>query len=167
MRALKAGQVLDHFCSVGTWVNWDNTVDQFLHGDREAEVTGIACAWIPTNRAIREAGAKGLNLFITHEPAFYRAYEEPPSGKELAGRKRALLDELGITVLRCHDTWDRMPEFGIPDAWAEWLGFPTAAGTSASATAERPSSPSRNSPSSRGIDDKHCLHSCAFVFFRG
>jgi putative NIF3 family GTP cyclohydrolase 1 type 2 len=28
-----------------------------------------------------------------------------------------------MTLLRCHDTWDRMPEFGIPDAWARFLGF--------------------------------------------
>ncbi len=30
-----------------------------------------------------------------------------------------------MVLLRCHDTWDRMPDVGIPDAWAEWLGFPT------------------------------------------
>ena len=27
--------------------------------------------------------------------------------------------------MRCHDTWDRMPEVAIPDAWARFLGFPT------------------------------------------
>jgi putative NIF3 family GTP cyclohydrolase 1 type 2 len=30
-----------------------------------------------------------------------------------------------MTLLRCHDTWDRMPEVGIPDSWASFLGFPT------------------------------------------
>ena len=68
---MKAGDVMMHFQEVGQWVNWDKTCDQFLHGSPEAEVKGIATAWIPTNEAIRDASEKGCNLFVTHEPAFY------------------------------------------------------------------------------------------------
>jgi len=122
---MKARDVMDHFREVGTWVDWANTCDRFLHGDPDAEVRGIATAWIPTNAALREAAATGLNLFVTHEPAFCRGYRGTASGDRAAQQKRELLDELGITLMRCHDTWDRMPEVGIPDAWARFLGFDT------------------------------------------
>ena len=122
---VKAREVMDHFREVGRWVDWEKTCDQFLHGDPDVEVKGIAAAWIATNQAIREASEKGCNLFITHEPAFYPGYEETRSGAELILRKKALLDQLGITLMRCHDTWDRMPEYGIPDAWASFLAFET------------------------------------------
>ena len=124
---MKAREVMAHFQQVGTWVNWDRTCDQFLHGDPDVEVKGIAAAWIPTHAALEQASDKGLNLFITHEPAFLDAYQGTLTGDELIGRKKALLDESGITLMRCHDTWDRMPQFGIPDAWAEFLGFHTEA----------------------------------------
>lgn len=122
---MKAREILEHFQKVGAWVDWDTTCDRFLHGDPGARVTGIAVAWIPTNDAIRRASEKGCNLFITHEPAFYPGYEGTASGDRLIRAKKDLLDSLGITLLRCHDTWDRMPEFGIPDAWAAYLGLAT------------------------------------------
>lgn len=122
---MKANDIREHFREVGHWVDWDNTCDQFLHGDPNIEVKGIATAWIPTNKCLKKASDKGLNLFITHEPAFYHGYRGTATGKQLVQKKKNLLDELGITLLRCHDTWDRMPEVGIPDAWATLLGFET------------------------------------------
>jgi len=122
---MRAAQILEHFRQVGHWVNWDNTCDRFLHGDPDVEVTGIGAAWIATDKSIKEAAEKGLNLFITHEPVFYHGYGDTPSGQQLASKKRTLLDASRMTVLRCHDTWDRMPEFGIVDAWARFLGFET------------------------------------------
>ena len=113
-----------HFQEVGTWVNWETTCDQFLHGDPEREVKGIATAWIPSNKAIKEASKKGFNLFITHEPSFYTRYADNPKVATLIDQKKALLDEFGMTLMRCHDTWDRMPEHGIPDSWGAFLGFP-------------------------------------------
>lgn len=122
---MTALDVMNHFRSVGEWVDWDRTCDQFLHGDPSREVSGIATAWIATNDALRDAAERGLNLFVTHEPAFYHGYEHSESGRRLAQEKRALIDELAITLMRCHDTWDRMPEVGIPDSWARHLGLPT------------------------------------------
>jgi len=122
---VKAKDVLAHFRDVGTWVDWDDTCDDILHGDPESEVSGIATGWIPTNAAIRGAAGKGLDLFITHEPAFYPGHKGTPTGERLVTEKRRLLDACGMTLIRCHDTWDRMPEFGIPDAWASFLGFAT------------------------------------------
>lgn len=122
---MKGKDIMMHFQKVGEWVDWDNTCDHFLYGNPEIEVKGIATAWISTNEAIQKASEKGCNLFITHEPAFYPGYEKTETGIQLIQRKKELLDKLGITLMRCHDTWDRMPEFGIPDAWASFLGFET------------------------------------------
>jgi len=120
---MKAKEIFDHFRGVGKWVNWDKTCDQFLHGDPDVEVKGIVTAWTATNAVLTAAADKGLNLFITHEPAFYQGYEETRTGAQLVSKKRRLLDERGITLMRCHDTWDRMPEVGIVDAWGALLGF--------------------------------------------
>jgi len=122
---MNALDIRQHFVEVGTWVDWEKTCDLFLHGDPAREVKGIACGWIPTNRAIREAGEKGLNLFVTHEGAFYYRWAETDAVAPMVAAKKDLLDRYDMTVLRCHDTWDRMPEVGIPDAWASWLGFDT------------------------------------------
>jgi putative NIF3 family GTP cyclohydrolase 1 type 2 len=121
---MRAREVREHFRSVGTWVDWERTCDQFLHGDPETEVAGIATTWIPSRRVVEQAAARGANLLITHEQFDLPFYRKDPSIEEQVRRKRELLDELGLVVLRCHDTWDRMPEAGIPDAWASWLGFP-------------------------------------------
>lgn len=122
---MKASDVLAHFRQVGTWVNWEKPNDKFLHGNPEREIHRIAVAWIPTNEAIQKAGDAGCDLFITHELAFYEGYEGLPSVDNEIKKKKGLFDQYGISVLRCHDTWDRMPEFGIPDAWADHLGFPS------------------------------------------
>ena len=67
---MKAQEIMVHFQEIGKWVNWDNTCDQFLYGEPEIEVSGIATAWIPTNAVLKKATEKGINLFITHEPEF-------------------------------------------------------------------------------------------------
>src|SRR3990170_2833093 len=120
---VKASALMEHFRHIGTWVDWDSTADRVLHGDPEAETRGVAVAWIPTNAVLKQAALEGFNVFITHEPAFYPGFEGSASAKGLIREKRALLEQMGITLLRCHDTWDRMPEVGIVDAWASFLGF--------------------------------------------
>ena len=114
-----------HFRGIAGWVDWDTTCDQFLHGEPGIEVTGIATCWIATNTCLKRASDKGVNLFITHEPVFYDGYRGMPTRDRLVEEKKRLLDELGMTLLRCHDVWDRMPEVGIVDAWAACLGFET------------------------------------------
>jgi putative NIF3 family GTP cyclohydrolase 1 type 2 len=110
---------------IGAWVDWERTCDQFLFGEAEEEVKGIAVAWSPPNSLLKQAAEKGLNLFITHEPAFYHRFAGKPSAEKLRAEKEALLQGSGTALLRCHDTWDRMPDYGIVDAWAEHLGFAT------------------------------------------
>ena len=66
---MKAIEIHEHFRELGTWVNWEETNDEFLHGDPGIEVKAMACVWIPTKPALRDAAARGANLVISHEPA--------------------------------------------------------------------------------------------------
>jgi putative NIF3 family GTP cyclohydrolase 1 type 2 len=120
---MKANALMEHFRRLGTWVDWDTTADRLLHGDPEVEAVGIAVAWIPTNAVLKQAAFEGFNVFITHEPAFYPGFEGSASTESLIREKRSLLDQTGMTLIRCHDTWDRMPGVGIVDAWSSFLGF--------------------------------------------
>jgi len=88
---MKVKDVLCHFQSAGTWVDWRRTCDQVLHGDPEAEVVGIATAWTATNAAIGQAADYGANLFITHEPAFCDQYRGTSSGDRLAAERSAMV----------------------------------------------------------------------------
>ena len=123
--SMKANDFRGHCRETAHWVNWEDTRDEFMHGDPEAEVRGIGVTWLATNPVLRKAAELGLNFVIAHEGAFYPTYAESEIGKRHHDEKRRLIDELGITLMRCHDTWDRMPDVGIPDAWAAFLGFPS------------------------------------------
>jgi putative NIF3 family GTP cyclohydrolase 1 type 2 len=117
--------VMDHFREIGTWVDWSDTHDVVLHGAEDAEVSGIAVGWIASERAVREAADRGADLFVSHEGLYLDHPHVPDGMREVLEARCSLYDELGMTVIRCHDTWDRMPEIGIPGAWATWLGFQT------------------------------------------
>lgn len=108
---------------IGTWVDWQNTVDRLIIGDPETEVKGIAVAWQSRTAALREAIRRGCNLFVTHEPTFYRHREDSDSifSDPQSASKRKFILENGLVIYRCHDVWDRMPGIGIVDSWAKHL----------------------------------------------
>jgi len=62
---------------------------------------------------------------VTHEPTYYnhRDTDESVFSFEIARRKKAFIEENGLTIIRCHDVWDRVPRMGIPDAWGQYLGW--------------------------------------------
>lgn len=122
---MKANDFRKHCMQIGTWVDWQNTCDQFMSGDPESDVKGIAVTWLATNAVLHDAAKSGLNFVISHEGAFYPNFKGSKSEDMHHEQKKVLLQDLGITLMRCHDTWDRMPKFGIPDAWADFLGFAT------------------------------------------
>jgi putative NIF3 family GTP cyclohydrolase 1 type 2 len=112
-----------HCKEIGPWVNWENTTDVVLHGDPEIEVSSIAVTWLATDAVIEEAARLGCNFLISHEGIYYPTFKKHASEQQHHAAKQALLDEKGITVFRCHDTWDRMPSVGICDTWADFLGW--------------------------------------------
>jgi len=132
---MKAYDIREHFLSVGDWVDPETTVDRIIIGDPQADVSRLLVTWISSFEAVREAVRRGCQMLITHEPTFWVHANEmetvegwdPASVRgELAGRKRRFIEENDLVILRVHDAWDRMPEVGIPFAWARHLGLGAA-----------------------------------------
>lgn len=110
------------------------SVDRIIVGDPETVIRGIAVAWTPTWDALREAEAKGCNVFVAHEPTFFSHFDldrfEQAAGSPAAlaamtptrDAKRRWIEEHGMVVIRCHDVLDLMPG-GVADTLAEKLGF--------------------------------------------
>ena len=122
---MRARDLDAHMRRLGTWVNWDTTVDTFKAGDPEAEVRAIAVAWQSQWPALKAAHAAGCTLFITHEPTFYVHRDDDPGqyADATLDAKRAWLEETGMVIYRCHDVWDVVPEHGVRDTWARGLGL--------------------------------------------
>jgi len=132
---LKATDMHQHFLSIAEWVDPADTVDRIIIGDPETEVRRVLVTWMSTFDAVRAAATRGCQMLITHEPTFWVHRDELanverwPDGspkRELALRKRRFIEQNGLVILRIHDVWDRMPEIGIPWAWARFLGLGTS-----------------------------------------
>jgi putative NIF3 family GTP cyclohydrolase 1 type 2 len=123
---VKARAVDEYLNSLdGGWVHTEHTVDTFKSGDPEADITGIAVGWMSYTWALERALELGCNLFITHEPTYYDHYDKEPKffAKERLEAKRRFIEESGLVIRRCHDLWDQYKSIGIPDSWAQQLGF--------------------------------------------
>lgn len=111
------------------WVDWNDSVDGFKQGDPEAEVDGIAVAWMSYTWALERAVELDCNLFLTHEATYYDHFVEPAPENfpdavaDLIREKHAFVDNHNLTILRCHDVWDKYPDRGVPDSWGEQLAF--------------------------------------------
>lgn len=122
---LRARDVKDYLWSLGNWVDFSKTVDTFKAGDPDTVVKGMAVAWMSYTWALKRALELGANLFITHEPTYYDHWDRTTDALQLdkARAKREFIEKSGLVILRCHDMWDQYPKLGIPDAWAQALGF--------------------------------------------
>jgi len=107
------------------WQYPADTVDTLKAGHPESTVSGIAVAWLPFSWALQRANTLGCSLFVTHEPTFYDHADarEELFALDIPAARRVWLQEKQMAVLRCHDLWDRYPQEGITDAWAEFLGL--------------------------------------------
>jgi putative NIF3 family GTP cyclohydrolase 1 type 2 len=114
----------------GGWVHPEKTVDTYKSGSPDAEIRGIAVAWMTYTWALRQAVELECNVFVTHEPTYYNHWDNDPTIMRMQGvlDKQTLIDQNSLVILRCHDLWDQMPEIGIPDSWAHFLGLGPAMG---------------------------------------
>jgi putative NIF3 family GTP cyclohydrolase 1 type 2 len=123
---MKAQAVYDHLRSLDRgWVDWATTTDRFVVGSPDTEIIGIAVGWMSFTWALQRALELSCNLFITHEPTYFSGHDDEEGIFRFAGvrAKRTWIEQSGLTILRCHDVWDQLPGIGIPDAWAQCLGF--------------------------------------------
>ena len=129
---MKAIDIYQRFLSVADWIDPERTVDGIIVGDPNTDVRKVLVTWISSFDAVRAAVERGFQMLITHEPTFWEHANEvqsatkwPPGSiiHEVGTRKKRFIEENGLVILRLHDIWDRLPEFGIPWAWAKFLGF--------------------------------------------
>lgn len=116
------------------------SVDRVVLGDPDAPVTKIGTCWLPYWSTLRAAAEAGVSTMVVHEPTFYTHWDldeteadyhsAPPAAKtaytEAVTEKRAWIEDNGLTIIRCHDVIDRLPEIGVPYAFAQALGFSDA-----------------------------------------
>ena len=123
---IKAGDIHQHLRNLGkSWINPETTVDTFKSGNPDMVVKGIAVGWMSYFKDLKKAVDLGCNLFITHEPTFYdhRDNDESLFEFEIIKEKKEFIETHELSIIRCHDVWDLVPDIGVRDAWATFLGF--------------------------------------------
>lgn len=124
---MRASEMREYLVAQGDWVDPDKTVDRIIIGDPDKEVRRVLVTWIASFAAVRRSVEGGYDLLVTHEPTFWKhareheAFESSAQARE----KRDYILTHGLTILRCHDLWDRFPGVGIPWAWGRFLGLGT------------------------------------------
>ena len=113
--------IREHFVSNSPWVDLEKTVDRIIVGDPDFDADACVVCWIPSTRNLKRAAEMGVRLFITHEPTFWDHWDDKPASTPASADKLAMIQEMGMTILRLHDTWDRWDDIGIPFAWAKHL----------------------------------------------
>lgn len=133
--SVTARDVRDYLASLDTRDASTEGVDGIEAGTPDATVEQIAVAWMPYERTLERAAEEGCDLLVTHEPLLYHTGAKPGPATERdavadqMAAKRDLVESLGLTVLRCHDTWDLLPGEGVTDVWGNRLGLATAGQT--------------------------------------
>lgn len=102
----------------------EHTVDGLVAGDPNAEVKGIATAFMATQEAIEQALKAGANLLISHEGIYYShendfALQNDPVARE----KHKRIAESGIAIFRLHDYVHRYQPDGIMAGLIEEAGW--------------------------------------------
>jgi len=114
------------------------SVDQIIIGNPDAIIKKAGTAWMPYLKTIKEAIDRGVNLLVVHEPTFYTHldlqksdydYHSAPEPArtiyyEARDAKRELITKHELSIIRCHDVLDKIPEFGIPYSFGQQLGLP-------------------------------------------
>lgn len=104
------------------------TVDEFLAGDPDAPVRGVAVTMMATFDVLRDAVERGLDLVVTHEPLYFDHHgaadaELAAEGDPVHAAKSAFVAEHGLVVFHLHDVWhDRRPD-GVLTGVARALGW--------------------------------------------
>lgn len=125
--SLTIQQVIDTILAGMTKPPEPETVDGFKSGDPTQPVTGVATTFIATPDVIRKSAAAGANLIITHEPTYYTHIDQTDwlAENEQYHAKKALIEELGMTIWRFHDGWHRTQPDGILTGMVAQLGWQT------------------------------------------
>lgn len=113
------------------------TCDRIVAGNGKNAVRRVLVTWIADLDALRFAAENGFDTVVTHEATFYyhekelmdigRTVDEVMHGA--VEEKLDIIRKASLTVIRCHDVWDRNPEMGPAVSLARYIGlghFPAA-----------------------------------------
>ena len=125
---MTAQELNDSLCRLWPMLDLSKTVDRVIAGDPGVEVSSVAVCWMPYTATLRNAAVLGANVVVAHEPTFYDHFElrqSPEAGRlaDAKAAKQAVIKELGLTIIRCHDVWDAKLGDGVPFEWARFLGL--------------------------------------------
>ena len=122
---MKIQDIINHLQERSPWVDFSKTRDIVYCGDTGNDTDKVGVCWVATRRVLEEAARKGITFIITHENFLYQESTSPYL--PLLESRRWKLDfcrQNGITVYRCHDIWDRFPQYGISDTFASIIDLP-------------------------------------------
>lgn len=125
---MKCSDIEQLFRDKGTWVDWQTTTDACKAGDASKPVQRVAVSWKASFPALREAVARGADLFVSHESIGVQAKNGPTDPESTTALpteqpKFEWLRQTGLVVYRCHDFWDRYPGEGVRDSWLRGLAL--------------------------------------------
>jgi predicted TIM-barrel fold metal-dependent hydrolase/putative NIF3 family GTP cyclohydrolase 1 type 2 len=127
---MKAIDILNFFKDQADWIGL-HTVDRVVMGNSQKDIKSVLVSWMSDLRAIKHAIDGEYDLLITHEPTFWDSdelnhlHKLPADDVKLQASllKKQIIEDSGLVIIRNHDVWDRMPNYGIPWALADFLGF--------------------------------------------
>ena len=129
---MKAIDFLNGVLERSPWVSRDNTVDRIIDGRPEKELRKLLVVWRCGPGAVEAAVRGGYDGIVTHEPTYYFHMDEVKQlaampgespKKRYATRKRRLILDNDLTIIRIHDSWDSREKIGIAASWADSLGL--------------------------------------------
>ncbi|WP_206830848.1 Nif3-like dinuclear metal center hexameric protein [Alicyclobacillus fructus] len=99
------------------------SVDGLVCGDAEAPVRAIGVTFVASVSVVEAARAKGIDLLLSHEGAFFCHQGDAPAKDAVAWQKKRRLLDLGVAVYRLHDRPHRTAPDWIAEGIAEALGW--------------------------------------------
>ena len=118
-------ELREHFFIVSHWVDPNRTADRITYGDPGRQVKKIGTGWVPCWQNLEAGASDGCDLFISHETFFYGEWAPNLDSIDTVWGKRRMevLEKHDLACINLHDTWDNFPEYGIRDAWRNFLGL--------------------------------------------
>lgn len=119
------------------------SVDRIIVGDPNVVIQKVGTCWLPYFNILQQAYDVGVNVLVCHEPTFYAHFDLEKTEdceykkyyishgettalqaySSMVEKKKQWILEHGMTIIRCHDVLDALPDFGVPFALGKILGF--------------------------------------------
>lgn len=122
---MKISEIITFLESKGDFINYQHTRDHLLIGDDHQDINQVIVCWVASLPIIKQAIQSNCHFIISHENPFYLSSTSLPNILLSAQQeKKALLKKHSISIYRCHDLWDGIPDVGVRDTWAKIMNIP-------------------------------------------